>query len=466
MASWLCPPQLRPPIVAIYRFARTADDIADEGDAAPDERLADLAAFRADLMAVAAGRTPSPRWPEVFGPLAVQLTQHRLPVTLLADLLDAFAQDAAQTRYADRTELLDYCRRSANPIGRLLLHLYGIDDAGALARSDAICSALQLANFWQDLGVDAARSRLYVPRADASRHGVEIERAARAARQRSCPRPRRRARRLGARADALGRAARRRDRRPRRLGAPLRRPGRPARARKDRSPRRRHLDDPADDRRRRRAAARLARPDDAPRRRDARRTHAGVAPTPIVRETRAGDDSRAVRPAEGRRQRLELLLRLPVPDAAAAGGDHRLLCLLPGSRRRRRRGLGPRRRRHQAGMVAQRSRRRVRRQPEPPGDARADAACRRLRHRAEAPARRHRRLPDGPRAVALPRLPRPRPLLRSRRRRRRRGRGQHLRAHARVDRRLCASPRPGDAAHQHRPRRRRRRTRGTGSTCR
>ena len=175
VASWLCPPQLRPPIVAIYRFARTADDIADEGDAAPDARLADLAAFRADLLAVAAGRTPSPRWPDVFGPLAVQLPLHRLPVTLLAELLDAFAQDAAQTRYADRNELLDYCRRSANPIGRLLLHLYGIDDAGALARSDAVCSALQLANFWQDLGVDAARGRLYVPRIDASRHGVEVE---------------------------------------------------------------------------------------------------------------------------------------------------------------------------------------------------------------------------------------------------------------------------------------------------
>ena len=175
VASWLCPPQLRPPIVAIYRFARTADDIADEGDAAPDARLADLAAFRADLLAVAAGRTPSPRWPDVFGPLAVQLPLHRLPVTLLAELLDAFAQDAAQTRYADRNELLDYCRRSANPIGRLLLHLYGIDDAGALARSDAVCSALQLANFWQDLGVDAARGRLYVPRADASRHGVEVD---------------------------------------------------------------------------------------------------------------------------------------------------------------------------------------------------------------------------------------------------------------------------------------------------
>lgn len=174
VASWLSPPQLRAPIVAIYRFARSADDIADEGDATADERLADLAAFRADLMAIAAGGAPSPRWPGVFEPLARALRQHRLPVPLLADLLDAFAQDAVQTRYADRAGLLDYCRRSANPIGRLLLHLYGIDDAAALARSDAICSALQLANFWQDLGRDAARGRLYVPSADALRHGVDV----------------------------------------------------------------------------------------------------------------------------------------------------------------------------------------------------------------------------------------------------------------------------------------------------
>ena len=175
VASWLCPAQLRAPITAIYRFARTADDIADEGDAAPDERLADLAAFRDDLLAVAAGDPASPRWPEVFGPLAAAIARHRLPVVLLADLLDAFAADARQTRYAERAELLDYCRRSANPIGRLLLYLHGIDDAPSLARSDAICSALQLANFWQDLGVDAARGRIYVPAADARRHGVSID---------------------------------------------------------------------------------------------------------------------------------------------------------------------------------------------------------------------------------------------------------------------------------------------------
>jgi squalene synthase HpnC len=172
VASWLCPPALRPPIVAIYRFARTADDIADEGDATPAERVADLDAFRTDLVAVAAARAPSPRWPEVFAPLARAIAEHRLPLALLGDLLDAFRQDALQTRYDNRAQLLDYCRRSANPIGRLLLHLYGVADAPSLARSDAICTALQLANFWQDLGLDASRGRLYVPAADAARHGV------------------------------------------------------------------------------------------------------------------------------------------------------------------------------------------------------------------------------------------------------------------------------------------------------
>jgi squalene synthase HpnC len=175
VASWLCPAELRAPIAAIYRFARSADDIADEGDASAEARLAELAAYRADLLAVAAGAASSSRWPTVFVPLADAIARHRLPVALLADLLDAFADDARQVRYADRAGVLDYCRRSANPIGRLLLHLYRIDDARSLALSDAICSALQLANFWQDLGVDAGRGRLYVPAADAARHGVALD---------------------------------------------------------------------------------------------------------------------------------------------------------------------------------------------------------------------------------------------------------------------------------------------------
>ena len=172
VASVLCPPRLRPAITAIYRFARTADDLADEGDAAPQQRLADLAAFRTELQAIAASRTASTRWSDVFSPLASVLLTHRLPLPLLTDLLSAFEQDVVKHEYADREELLDYCRRSANPVGRLLLHLYGVDDTASLDQSDAICSALQLTNFWQDLGVDTANGRLYVPQSDCQRHGV------------------------------------------------------------------------------------------------------------------------------------------------------------------------------------------------------------------------------------------------------------------------------------------------------
>jgi squalene synthase HpnC len=180
VASWLCPPRLRPPVRAIYAFARTADDLADEGDAPPAQRVADLARYRTALDAAAAGEPPAPdAWAQVFGPLQQQLRAHALPVPLLHDLLDAFVQDAGNPVYAQRSELLDYCRRSANPIGRLLLHLYGVDDAAALARSDAVCSALQLINFWQDLSVDLPRGRLYVPTEDLRRHGLDAATLAR-----------------------------------------------------------------------------------------------------------------------------------------------------------------------------------------------------------------------------------------------------------------------------------------------
>ena len=174
VASFLCPAHLRAPIAAIYHFARTADDIADEGDATAAERLADLAAYRADLhntaLATEDSAHVSTRWPQVFTPLVATIRQHQLPVPLLDDLIDAFVQDTCKTAegtgYADDAELLDYCRRSANPVGRLLLHLYGVTSDLALERSDAICSALQLINFWQDLSVDLPRGRYYLP-ADA-----------------------------------------------------------------------------------------------------------------------------------------------------------------------------------------------------------------------------------------------------------------------------------------------------------
>lgn len=165
VASILCPAHLRPAVAAIYHFARTADDLADEGDAGRDERLASLAAYRADLRATAQGKPASKAWQSVFVPLGAIIERHQLPLNLLTDLLDAFEQDVRftfeQRRYADDAELLDYCRRSANPIGRLLLHLYDIHDAQALAQSDQICTALQLINFWQDVSVDVARDRWY-----------------------------------------------------------------------------------------------------------------------------------------------------------------------------------------------------------------------------------------------------------------------------------------------------------------
>lgn len=173
VASVLCPPALRPAVVAVYHFARTADDLADEGDASTSERIQALRDYRADLMAVTAGQPASARWPRVFLPLAREI--HRLEPPLLHDLLDAFEQDLTPPRYRDRAHLLDYCRRSANPVGRLLLGLYGVQDATSMARSDAICSALQLINFWQDFSRDGPHGRLYVPEADLVRHGLSAD---------------------------------------------------------------------------------------------------------------------------------------------------------------------------------------------------------------------------------------------------------------------------------------------------
>jgi len=179
VASVLCPPRIRGAVVALYHYARTADDLADEGDHPAARRQAELLAYRDDLRQVLAGHPPSPRWAHVFGPLQQAIAEHRLPPQPLEDLLDAFLQDVHNPRYADRNELLDYCRRSANPVGRLLLHLHGVSDSGALARADRICTALQLANFWQDCSIDLPRGRVYLPVADAQRHGIDLDDPAR-----------------------------------------------------------------------------------------------------------------------------------------------------------------------------------------------------------------------------------------------------------------------------------------------
>jgi squalene synthase HpnC len=166
VASVLVPAALRPAVQAIYRFARTADDLADEGDAAPLERLAALAALGEQLERIAQGAPHD--WPD----LAAAVAAHRLPLPLLHDLLSAFAQDVTVKRYADYPALLDYCRRSANPIGRLLLALYGRDEPVLLEQSDAICSALQLVNFWQDVAIDWAKGRVYLPQDELAAHGL------------------------------------------------------------------------------------------------------------------------------------------------------------------------------------------------------------------------------------------------------------------------------------------------------
>jgi squalene synthase HpnC len=176
VASLLCPPRLRPAVKAIYHFARTADDLADEGQASAPERLAELDQFEADLAACALAQTQSSgRWPAVFDALAPVLREWDLPLELLRDLLSAFKQDVTQSRYANQAQLLDYCRRSANPIGRLLLHLYQIRDETSLQQSDDICTALQLINFWQDLSVDLPRGRLYLPADLLARHGLSAD---------------------------------------------------------------------------------------------------------------------------------------------------------------------------------------------------------------------------------------------------------------------------------------------------
>ncbi len=169
VASILLPPALRQPIEVIYRFARSADDIADEGDAGPDERLAGLAAYQAELDQIEAGAIPQT---PLFVDLAAVIDDRNLPIQLFRDLLDAFAQDVVKKRYADFPELLDYCRRSANPVGRLVLHLFGRTEPEHLKQSDDICSALQLINFWQDVAVDWKKERIYLPLSDLPRFRI------------------------------------------------------------------------------------------------------------------------------------------------------------------------------------------------------------------------------------------------------------------------------------------------------
>jgi len=169
VASVLLPARLRYPVSVIYRFARSADDFADEGDLPADERLALLDAYRQELRRVEAGTTPRQA---LFSELGLVVRQYRLPLPLFHALLDAFAQDVVKTRYSDFADLMDYCRRSADPVGRLLLHLFGAATEDNLKRSDAICSSLQLINFCQDIAIDWRKNRIYLPQDEMQRYGV------------------------------------------------------------------------------------------------------------------------------------------------------------------------------------------------------------------------------------------------------------------------------------------------------
>ena len=160
VASFLLPKRLRQPIEVIYRFARSADDIADEGEVSNEARLQALGAYQAELDRIERDQTPET---PLFQALAKTITEWRLPLQPFRDLLDAFAQDVVKKRYADYPELLDYCRRSANPVGRLMLHLFNEHDSRSLAMSDGICTALQLTNFWQDVALDWQKGRVYLP---------------------------------------------------------------------------------------------------------------------------------------------------------------------------------------------------------------------------------------------------------------------------------------------------------------
>lgn len=170
VASILLPASLRRPVAAIYRFARTADDLADEGDVCTQDRLKALLAFDHQVTRLEAGEAPDD---PLFTALAAAIRTHQLPFSYFHDLISAFSQDCVKTRYRDFAELQDYARRSANPVGRLLLHLFGETGADAFRWSDLICSSLQYINFWQDVEIDIRKQRIYLPVEDMARFGVD-----------------------------------------------------------------------------------------------------------------------------------------------------------------------------------------------------------------------------------------------------------------------------------------------------
>ncbi len=175
VGSLLIPKSLRKHVYSIYAFARIADDFADEGyettGLTEADRLAALDDWQRKLEDASVGKADHP----VFIALAATIKELNLPVQLLRDLLSAFKQDVVKQRYANFDEVLDYCTRSANPVGRLILLLFGYRDEQLHMLSDHICTALQLANFWQDVSVDIGKDRVYLPEDEMVQFGVSID---------------------------------------------------------------------------------------------------------------------------------------------------------------------------------------------------------------------------------------------------------------------------------------------------
>lgn len=169
VASFLLPKSLREPVALIYAFARQADDFADEGDLHPEQRLSLLNAFKAEVDRIQKNSLPNT---ELFIALQAQIHQHKLPLEPFYDLLNAFSQDVTKTRYQDFGEVMSYCRQSANPVGRLMLALYKADSETNIGMADAICSALQLINFLQDIAIDIQKDRIYLPQNELQKYKI------------------------------------------------------------------------------------------------------------------------------------------------------------------------------------------------------------------------------------------------------------------------------------------------------
>ena len=183
VASLLLPRRMRPHVAAAYAFARAADDFADEGNRSPGERYALLDGWLRRLHHAVKSTEPGPaarpgepaNAPAIFMAVGASIREHDLPPSLFEDLVSAFRQDVTTTRYASWADLFDYCRRSANPVGRLVLRIAGYRDPALDGASDAVCTALQLTNFWQDMKIDVDRGRIYLPAEERTVHGAREE---------------------------------------------------------------------------------------------------------------------------------------------------------------------------------------------------------------------------------------------------------------------------------------------------